>query len=131
VTLDDVVLHDGLVCGVVVNWTAVTTLPGPIACVDPVSLESQLVIDATGHDAVVVKRLEVRKLLKTKGEGAMWVDASENLVVEHTSEFYPGLIVTGMAVSTAFGLPRMGPTFGAMLLSGKKAGEIALEKLKL
>ncbi len=130
VTLDDVVLHDGLVCGVVVNWTAVTTLPGPIACVDPVSLESQLVIDATGHDAVVVKRLEVRKLLKTKGEGAMWVDASENLVVEHTSEFYPGLIVTGMAVSTAFGLPRMGPTFGAMLLSGKKAGEIALEKLK-
>jgi len=113
-----------------VNWTAVTTLPGPIACVDPVSLESQLVIDATGHDAVVVKRLEVRKLLKTKGEGAMWVDASENLVVEHTTEFYPGLIVTGMAVSTAFGLPRMGPTFGAMLLSGKKAGEIALEKLK-
>ena len=130
VTLEDVVLHDELVCGVVVNWTAVTTLPGPIACVDPISLESQLVIDATGHDAAVVKRLEMRKLVKTRCEGAMWVDAAENLVVERTSEFYPGLIVTGMAVSTVFGLPRMGPTFGAMLLSGKRACEIAFEKLK-
>ena len=130
VTLEDVVLHDELVCGVVVNWTAVTMLPGPRACVDPISLESQLVIDATGHDAAVVKRLEMRKLVKTRCEGAMWVDAAENLVVERTSEFYPGLIVTGMAVSTAFGLPRMGPTFGAMLLSGKRACEIAFEKLK-
>jgi len=128
--LDDVVLHNEKVCGVVINWTAVSALPREIACVDPVSLESKLVIDATGHDAVVIKKLEERGLLKTKGQGAMWVERSETLVVEHTSEVYPGLIITGMAVSAAYGLPRMGPTFGAMLMSGKKAAEIAVDKLR-
>ncbi len=129
--LDDVVLHNEKVSGVVINWTAVSSLPKEIASVDPVSLESKLVIDATGHDATVVKKLEERGLLETKGQGAMWVEQSENLVVERTSEFYPGLIVTGMAVSATYGLPRMGPTFGAMLMSGKKAAEVAIEKLKL
>lgn len=129
--LDDVVLHNEKVCGVVINWTAVSALPREIACVDPVSLESKLVIDATGHDAVVIKKLEERGLLKTKGQGAMWVERSETLVVEHTSEVYPGLIITGMSVSAAYGLPRMGPTFGAMLMSGKKAAEIAVDTLRL
>jgi thiamine thiazole synthase len=128
---EDLVLReDGRVYGVVINWTPVSALPREITCVDPVAIESKLVIDATGHDAHVVKKLEERGLIKTKGYGAMWVERSEDLIIEHTGEVYPGLIITGMAVSTTYGLPRMGPTFGGMLLSGEVAAEIALEKLK-
>lgn len=128
---DDLILREeNRVAGVVINWTPVSALPREITCVDPVALESKLVIDATGHDACVVKKLEERGLIKTKGFGAMWVERSEDLVVEHTGEVHPGLIVTGMAVTTTYGLPRMGPTFGAMLLSGKKAAEVAKKLLK-
>jgi thiamine thiazole synthase len=130
-SFDDLVLReDNRVAGVVINWTPVSALPREITCVDPIALESRVVIDATGHDAQVVKKLEERGLIKTKGYGAMWVERSEDLVVEHTGEVHPGLIITGMAVSTTYGLPRMGPTFGAMLLSGEVAAEIALENLR-
>lgn len=128
---DDLILREeNRVAGVVINWTPVSALPREITCVDPVALESKLVIDATGHDACVVKKLEERGLIKTKGFGAMWVERSEDLVMEHTGEVHPGLIVTGMAVTTTYGLPRMGPTFGAMLLSGKKAAEVAKKLLR-
>ncbi len=128
---DDLVLkEDGRVCGAVINWTPISALPREITCVDPVAIESEIMIDATGHDAQVVKKLEERGLIKTKGFGAMWVERSEDLIIEHTNEVHPGLIVSGMAVSTTYGLPRMGPTFGAMLLSGEIAAEVALEKLK-
>jgi thiamine thiazole synthase len=128
---DDVVLREGnRVGGVVINWTPVSALPRAITCVDPIGLESRIVIDATGHDAVVVKSLERRGLLKTAGYGAMWVEQSEDALVEKTGEIHPGLIACGMAVSTVYGIPRMGPTFGGMLLSGRKAGEIACKLLK-
>ncbi len=128
---DDIVLREGnRVAGVVVNWTPVEALPRQITCVDPVALEAKFVVDASGHDAFVVKKLEERGLVKTVGYGAMWVEQSEDLVVEHTGEVSPGLVVCGMAVSTTYGLPRMGPTFGAMLLSGKKAAEVILKKFK-
>ena len=128
---EDLVLReDGRVCGAVINWTPIAALPREITCVDPVAIESMIVIDATGHDAQVVRKLEERGLTTTKGFGAMWVERSEDLILEHTGEVYPGLVVTGMAVSTTYGLPRMGPTFGGMLLSGELAAEVVLEKLK-
>jgi len=128
---DDLVLReDNRVAGVVVNWTPVTALPREITCVDPVALEAKVVVDATGHDASVVKKLAERGLLEIPGFGAMWVERSEDLVVEYTKEVHPGLVVCGMSVTTTFGLPRMGPTFGAMLLSGRKAAEIIINKLK-
>jgi thiamine thiazole synthase len=127
---DIIIRENNRVGGVVVNWTPITALPREITCVDPVGLEAKLVIDATGHDAEVVRLLERRGLIKVPGYGAMWVERSEDLVLEHTGEVYPGLIVAGMAVTTAYGLPRMGPIFSAMLMSGARAAEIALQKLQ-
>ena len=127
---DDVVMREGKVGGIVMNWTPVSALPRAITCVDPVAIESKIVIDATGHDAVVVNSLEKRGLVDIAGFQGMWVEKSEDAVVENTQEVYPGVIVTGMAVATTYGNPRMGPTFGGMLLSGEKAAEIVLNKLK-
>jgi len=127
---DDVVIREDRVGGVVINWTPVSALPRAITCVDPVAIESKLVIDATGHDAVVVKSLEEHGLVDTAGFQGMWVEKAEDAIVKHTQEVYPGLLVTGMAVATTYGSPRMGPTFGGMLLSGEKVAEVAIEKLK-
>ena len=124
-SVDDVVLKNNRVRGVVVNWTPVGALPRQITCVDPVSFEANLVVDATGHDAAVIEKLGSRGLVEIAGMGAMDADGSEDAVVEHTGEVYPGLIACGMSVSTVRGLPRMGPTFGGMLLSGLRAAELA------
>ena len=127
---DDLVLKNKRVCGIVVNWMPVSALPRNITCVDPVALESKIVIDASGHDSVAVKRLMDRGYMKWKGMDPLWVEGSEDAVVNYTGEVFPGLIAAGMSVTETHGLPRMGPTFGSMLLSGKKAAEVAIGKLK-
>ena len=126
---DDVVYRNKKVEGVVINWTPVSALPRAITCVDPVAFETKVVIDATGHDAFVCKSLEKRGLLKLAEFGPMDVQVSEDAVVENTKEVFPGLIACGMSVSTLFGIPRMGPTFGGMLFSGRKAACVAKEML--
>ncbi|MCK4274460.1 MAG: thiazole biosynthesis protein [Dehalococcoidales bacterium] len=128
--LEDLVVKEGKVCGAVINWSPVASLPRQVAALDPVAIEAPVLIDATGHDASVVKKLEQRGLIKIKGEGALWIEKSEDLIVENTGECFPGLIVTGMAVGAVYGLPRMGPTFGSMFLSGEAAARVVLEKLK-
>jgi len=128
---DDVVVRKDRVGGVVINWTPVSALPRAITCVDPVALESKIVVDATGHDAVVVKSLEQRGLVEIEGFEGMWVEKSEDAVVEKTGEVYPGVFVTGMAVATTYGSTRMGPTFGGMLLSGEKVADLIVDQLKV
>lgn len=55
------------------------------------------------------------------------MNIAEDAIVKGTREVAPGLIVGGMELSEIDGANRMGPTFGAMALSGVKAAEEALK----
>ncbi len=127
-TVEDVMIKNGRISGLVINWSAVE-MSG--LHVDPMTISAKAVVDATGHDAVVC-RLVAKKAgrLEIKGERFMHAEEGEKGVVERTSEVFPGLFVTGMAVAAVYGLPRMGPIFGGMLLSGKRVAELISEKLK-
>jgi thiamine thiazole synthase len=125
--LEDLIVRNGRVEGVVVNSAPVQGMPRQITCLDPIGLEARVVIDATGHEAAAVRKLASRGLVKSSVLGPTWANVSEDLVVERTGEVFPGLALAGISVAEYHGLPRMGPTFGAMLLSGEKAAEIAYE----
>ncbi|MDD4750026.1 MAG: sulfide-dependent adenosine diphosphate thiazole synthase, partial [Methanosarcinaceae archaeon] len=134
VSFEDVMIRENdRVTGIVINW-------GPVSAqrlhVDPLMVRTKLVIDGTGHDAVVCNTI-LRKIPNAKlgefgelGEKPMWADVGERQVVNATKEIYPGLLVAGMAANAASRAPRMGPVFGGMLLSGEKAAKLALEKLE-
>jgi thiazole biosynthesis enzyme len=128
---EDVCLHRQRVTGVVVNRTMVSeALP-----IDPITFSARAVIDATGHEAVVVETLRRRGLLRSSVEsrpcveGPMDATAGEAFVVDNASEVFPGLWVSGMSVCAALGGPRMGPIFGGMLLSGQRVAELVATAL--
>lgn len=133
-TIEDVIVREQCVSGVVINWSSVEIAKLHI---DPISFKSKMVIDATGHPAEIATIVEQKsggKLLtpsgKIEGEKSMWADVAERLTLDNTKEVYANLFVCGMAANAVFGGPRMGPIFGGMLLSGKKVAEIVMEKLK-
>lgn len=121
------------VCGLVINWSPVKSLD---LHVDPLSVRSSYVVDGTGHPAeittLITRKMGVRLNNATGqvvGELPLWAHEGEQFTVVNTNEVYPGLFVTGMAANNAYGGPRMGPIFGGMLLSGKKAAEMIIERL--
>ena len=128
VSVEDVMVKNGRLTGLVVNWSAVELASLHI---DPLTIECKAVIDATGHDAAVCTITSKKTgSFELKGERYMDAESGERGVVEKTSEVYPGLYVTGMSVAAVYGLPRMGPIFGGMLLSGKKVAELVDKNLK-
>ena len=127
VEVEDLVVKNDRVAGIVINWTPVL-MTG--LHVDPLTVEAKFVIDSTGHGAQVSQHLVKRGLLEVPGEGPMWAEKGEELTVKHTREIFPGLYVTGMAANAIAGAPRMGPIFGGMFLSGRKAALEILEKLR-
>ena len=132
ISVEDVMIRENKICGLVINWSSVEIAK---LHVDPLSIESKFVIDATGHPLEVCKVVQekVGELNtpsgKIEGEKSMWAERAENLVEDNTKEVYPGLFVVGMAANAVYGSPRMGPIFGGMLLSGKKAAEMIIERL--
>jgi len=126
--VEDVIVRDNRVRGVVIN--RYPNVYGGFH-VDPLMFESKYVIDATGHDANVARVLHKKLGLKELAvEGPMRTDKGEEDVIERTGEVYPGLILAGMSVATYYRTPRMGPLLGGMLLSGKKAAEIVIKKIR-
>lgn len=129
ISVEDVVVRDKRITGVVLNWSAVDIAR---LHVDPLGIKAKVVVDATGHDCEVCRIVE-RKMggIKVAGEKSMWAAVGENALAENTKEVYPGLFVCGMAANAVFGSHRMGAIFGGMLLSGRKASELILNKLRL
>lgn len=120
------------IAGVVTNWTLVTMHHDDQSCMDPNTINAPVVISTTGHDgpfgAFCVKRLvSMQQIAKLGGMRGLDMNTAEDAIVKGTREVVPGLIVGGMELSEVDGANRMGPTFGAMALSGVKAAEEALK----
>lgn len=133
ITIEDVVIREQVVSGVVINWSSVEMAKLHI---DPISFRSRAVIDATGHPSEIAHIVERKSggALRTpsgkiEGEKSMWADMAEQFTVENTKEAFPNLYVCGMAANAVFGGPRMGPIFGGMLISGKRVAELVMKKL--
>jgi thiamine thiazole synthase len=133
VSVEDVMVRDERVTGLVINWSSVE-MAG--LHVDPLTVRSKFVIDATGHAAEVMHVIE-RKVDaelftatgKVLGERSLWADTAESDTLKNTREAFGGVFTAGMCSNATFGSYRMGPVFGGMLLSGERAAELVMERL--
>lgn len=120
------------IAGVVTNWTLVSMHHDDQSCMDPNTINAPLVISTTGHDgpfgAFSAKRLvSMTAIEKLGGMRGLDMNSAEDAIVKNTREVSKGLIMGGMELAEIDGSNRMGPTFGAMVLSGVKAAEEALK----
>lgn len=138
--VEDLVVRDDpvkgkYVGGAVTNWTLVSLNHDTQMCMDPNVLECKVMVSSTGHDGPMgasgVKRLQRLGMIPAvPGMSALDMNAAEDAIVAGTRELVPGMVVCGMEVAEHSGAPRMGPTFGAMFISGLKAAHCAIESLE-
>ena len=133
VKVEDIVMHEGVVSGVVINWNPVARLE---MHVDPIVVTTRALIDGTGHPSEIINKAVHKAGVKVDsptggilGEKPMWMEDGERTTVENTKRLYPGLYASGMAANNVQGGFRMGPIFGGMLKSGRKIAEIVLKDL--
>lgn len=134
VSVEDIMVRNDRITGIVIQWTPVDAAR---MHVDPLTIAARVVIDATGHQAEIARMVQDKlkaKLNTPTGsimeERPMWAERAEEEVVRNTREVYPGLWVMGMAANAVYGSTRMGPVFGGMLLSGKRAAEDVADYLR-
>ena len=132
ISVEDLVFKNGKVNGLVINWTPVERLG---MHVDPLTVIADNVIDGTGHPSEIlnlaVKKAKIQLDTPTGdiiGEKPMWVENGEASTVENTREYFPGLYACGMSANNVMGGYRMGPIFGGMLMSGRKAAKLKISK---
>lgn len=128
------------IAGVVTNWTLVALNHDTQSCMDPNTINCDVVLSTTGHDgpfgAFSAKRMEslhegLSKDYKLGGMRGLDMNHAEDAIVKGTREVMPGMVIAGMELAEVDGSNRMGPTFGAMALSGVKAAESVLNVLEL
>ncbi|ASQ90592.1 ribose 1,5-bisphosphate isomerase [Prosthecochloris sp. GSB1] len=131
--VEDLVMRDEKVCGVVINWNPVARLE---MHVDPLVVMSRAVLDGTGHPSELISLASNKAGIsletptgRVMGEKPMWMENGENTTVLNTKRLFPGLYASGMAANNAMGGFRMGPIFGGMFLSGKKVAGLILEDI--
>jgi thiamine thiazole synthase len=134
ISVEDVMIDKDGVCGAVINWSAVETSN---LHVDPLSVRSKILVEATGHPLEILNILEKKvdgnlftNTGKIMGEKSMNAEIGEKTVIENTKEIFPNVYVCGMAANAAFGANRMGPIFGGMIFSGKKLGKMLIDRLE-
>lgn len=133
IEIEDCMIRAEKVEGLVLNSSAIKTAS---LHVDPLTIRAKFVVDATGHDAEVVRNIVKKQGPKLftdsgdiEGEKPMWAEIGEKDIIKNTKEVFPNVYVTGMAANAVFGSPRMGAIFGGMLLSGKCCAEKIKERL--
>lgn len=134
VSVEDIVFKEGKVNGLVINWTPVERLG---MHVDPLTVIASAVLDGTGHPSEIMHLATEKAGInldtptgKIIGEKPMWVDSGEASTIDNTKEYFPGLFACGMSANNVSGGYRMGPIFGGMLLSGRKAADLIIKKIK-
>lgn len=134
VKVEDIMVRDDRIAGIVINWTPVARLE---MHVDPLVITARAVVDGTGHPSEIVFKATRKAGVRIDspsgeimGEKPMWMEQGEQSTVVNTKRLFPGLYAAGMAANNVQGGFRMGPIFGGMLKSGRKLASLIARDLQ-